>query len=256
MLLCIDAGNSGIKIALTEGVRIVARHRCDLKRNRQPSFNALFPASLRHFRAELEGAVVSSVVPGLNSRLRTQAERLTGTHPLFLGAGVKLPFSLRLTAPGRVGSDRLAAAAGAARRARQGAFIIDIGSAITVDLLSRGAFRGGIIMAGPALALLALGDRTANLPQIDFYAGKGAFPRRFNNTHSSLVLGAGIGAVGAIKEALNELARHEGRRLPIYLTGGAVPCLKERIPAGWRYDPDLVIQGLSLVWRLNRKRTE
>lgn len=251
MILCVDAGNSGIKTALVDGMNVVAFHRCALSGRKPPPFRALFPEAVLQVRHDLEGAAVSSVVPHLNARVNAHIRRLIGKRPLFISARMRLPFALAVAAPSRVGSDRLAAAAGAASRVNKGAFIVDIGSAITVDLLSRGSYQGGIIMAGPGLALSALSERTANLPKINFYDRTFILTGRFDDTRHSLLLGAGIGTIGAIKEAVSELASREGR-LPVYITGGAVPLLADRIPRSWRSDPHLIMRGLALIWRLNR----
>lgn len=251
MLLCVDAGNSSIKLGLVEGSSVLATHRIALAGSKPPSFRALFPPRFLKVREELTGVAVSSVVPPLNSRLNANLRRLTGVQPFFVSGRVTLPFKLDVTAPSRLGSDRIAAAAGAMPRVKRGAFIVDAGSAITVDLLSRKKYRGGIIMAGPELALAALSRRTANLPAIDFGARALPQPMRIDDTRPALLLGAAVGAIGAITEALNELTRIEGRRLPVYITGGALSRLQDRIPQRWRRDPHLVLSGLALIWRLN-----
>ena len=146
-------------------------------------------------------------------------------------------------------------AAGAALRVRNGAIIIDIGSAITVDLLSRGSFGGGIIMAGPGICLRGLGEHTAGLPEISLAEHQNPFSRRFDETVSSMILGAGIGALGAVKEAVGELERREGRRMTTYVTGGGATALLPRMPGGWRHRPYLVMEGLYSIWRLNNRRS-
>ncbi|MBI4721036.1 MAG: type III pantothenate kinase [Chitinivibrionia bacterium] len=251
MLLCIDGGNSRIKIALMDRGRLIAFHASPRKPRERLTCRRLMPSCLRREAKRLEGAVVATVVPELVSILASLAEEASGAAPLVVTSKVELPFAVGVRDPARVGSDRLAAAAGAAGHVKSGAIIIDIGSAITVDLLSEGIFKGGIIMAGPGLSLRALGEHTARLPMLSLPASKSPFAAGLEETAQSMVLGAGIGALGAVKEAVREIERRENRRMTVYVTGGGADRLAPRMPFGWRRRPYLVMEGLYAIWNLN-----
>jgi type III pantothenate kinase len=254
VLLCIDGGNSGIKIALVERGKVIAFRALPKRIRGQLTPRSFLPSAWRGFGREFEGAVIATVVPELVPVLMGVAGEATGRDPLLVTNRIALPFAVGVRRPSRVGSDRLAAAAGAARRVRNGAIIIDIGSAITVDLLSGGSFRGGIIMAGPGICLRGLGEYTAGLPGIALAEDQNPFSSRFDETVSSMVLGAGIGALGAVREAAGELERREGRRMTTYVTGGGAASLLPRMPGGWRHRPYLVMEGLFSIWRLNNRK--
>jgi type III pantothenate kinase len=150
----------------------------------------------------------------------------------------------------RLGIDRVCAAAGAARHGASAVVIIDVGSAITVDLVAGGAYRGGLILAGPGLSLRALGTFTEKLPSIppDLLDGR---PRRFDGTENSMITGAKLGAAGAIREAVRVLRQSLDRPPRVYMTGGAAGIVAPRLPRSWRVDPDLVQKGLYHLWRTN-----
>jgi type III pantothenate kinase len=250
MVLCVDAGNRFVKYALVSRGRLIRLGRRD---TRDP---ARLVSGMRRYAGELarvEGVVVSSVVPSLNARLARTLRGVTGRTPLFVGYRSPLPFRLAVAAPSRLGVDRICAASGAVRRGARSAVVVDVGSAVTVDLVARGVFRGGIILAGPALALHALSAHTEQLPDID-PARLLARGQRFDSTEAAMISGATVGGAGAIREAVRFVSRSLPRRPRVYLTGGGAPALVRHLPRSWRVDPDLVHKGLHELWRLEQRR--
>ena len=78
-----------------------------------------------------------------------------------------MPLAARVDEPDKVGLDRLANALAAdrLRAAERGAIVVDLGSAITVDVVSPdGAFLGGAILPGIAMSARALHEFTDLLP--------------------------------------------------------------------------------------------
>jgi len=122
--------------------------------------------------------------------------------------------------PSRVGADRISAAAGTIEPGRRDAIIVDIGSAITVDLVREGRFLGGMIMPGPRTALFALHEHAAQLPRIDYADVGDRFPENIDATEPAMVLGVSLGAAGGILEAVRWLESIEGPVDRHFLTGG------------------------------------
>jgi type III pantothenate kinase len=242
-LLCIDVGNTYVKAAVGDG-----RRWTRVAPVPTGEFGRAAPWHPRGV-AGVTAVVVSSVVPSANVRVASLSARATGLPALFVDHRWRFPFRLAVSSPPSVGIDRLCAAAGAVASGARSAIVIDVGSAITVDLVSGGAYRGGLIMAGPQLALRALGRYAEQLPDIDFSLLKRPFSRRLRGTEASMSLGAAYGAVGAIKEAVAHLCRGLPRRPQAYLTGGGSAVLRAELPASWKYRPSLVLEGLYVVGR-------
>ena len=202
MILAVDIGNSRVKCAVVDGGRIIGREalstaRCDNATTVADMIRRVATAVL-----SVERAVVSSVVPPVTVKVMRAIEDQTGGRPRLVDYKTRLPFRLAVAAPARVGADRLCAAAGALGLRRRNAVIIDAGSAITVDVVRDGVFLGGVIAAGPALALRALGDHASQLPAIDFAGLDSPFPKRMDDTLTAMTLGAGLGGVGVIRESV------------------------------------------------------
>src|SRR5688572_30389073 len=84
-----------------------------------------------------------------------------------------LPLVVSLPQPDMVGIDRLlgAVAANEVRDPARPAIVVDLGSAITVDLVAAdGAFRGGAILPGIGMSARALHEFTDLLPLIEMHA--------------------------------------------------------------------------------------
>lgn len=251
MILTVDAGNTRIKYAVVDAGGVVPLGSHSTRENVRASCARILAANPGR-AASLEGVAMASVVPSVSRSLASALRGSTGLRPLVIDHRLRLPFVLAVARPDRVGVDRLCAAAGASIPRRRGVIVIDVGSAITVDLVERRRYRGGVILAGPALALEALGAYAEQLPDIDYARVREPFPALFTGTETSMILGASRGAVGAVREAVRVLQARAGTALPKVLTGGAAASLSAGFPASWRREPHLVHAGIFRIWSMNR----
>ncbi|WP_197524701.1 type III pantothenate kinase [Botrimarina hoheduenensis] len=162
------------------------------------------------------------------------------------------PLTIDVEAPALVGADRIAAAVAAncLRLADTPVIVIDIGTAITVDLIdSKGVFQGGAILPGPTLAGAALAERTALLPKVL----PGELDRSPDpvgrNTEAALHAGLYWGAVGALRELIARQRDRLPRPPQVLLTGGAAPGFARLIGGPdytVRHVPHLTLAGIAL----------
>ena len=176
---------------------------------------------------DLLGVCFSSVRGGESAaRLGARLEQLFGAaHSPDCG------LELAVTSPETTGKDRLFAARAARELAGgRAAIVVDVGTAMTVDLVADGAFQGGAIAPGPALLARALGGGAAQLFEVEPRAGVAALGR---DTRSALEAGVVVGLRGAARALVEGLTEaHLGSDAPtIFVTGGARGLLLE--PAGF-----------------------
>jgi type III pantothenate kinase len=167
-----------------------------------------------------------------------------------------LPLIVSLPQPDRVGIDRLlgAVAVNRLRTADRAAIVIDIGSAITVDLVSpQGAFLGGAILPGIGMSARAMHEFTDQLPLLAMDELVEPPPALGKSTLEAMQSGLYWGAIGAMKELLARLAdqtgQHSGDKSPpeVYLTGGAAPSIARFVDPRATFVPHLVLGGIALV---------
>lgn len=202
-------------------------------------------------------AVIASVCPpaeqALLDALATWAERDGGEVSLTSLRADDVPLDVGVAAPDRVGIDRLVAAAAAnrLRKPTTPAIVIDIGTAITVDLVTAdGLFGGGAILPGPTLAGRALAERTAFLPEIspgDLDSSPDAVGA---NTEEALLAGLYWGTVGALRELIARQRDRLTTAPQVFLTGGASPAFARLIGGPdytVRYVSSLTLSGIALA---------
>jgi type III pantothenate kinase len=202
--------------------------------------------------------LIGSVHPQIAATLikRLQPWQFANVHVL---AATDLPLVIRTLEPTRVGIDRVlsAVAVNRLRDPRAAGIIVDMGTAVTVDLVAAdGAFEGGAIFAGPVLALRALHAGTASLPALDL-SGVAEPPLSVGkSTEQALVAGAYWGAAGAVRELVARTAEQAGGYAELFLTGGGAAGYTKIFELGGRsarYLPHLVLSGIRLVAEERRR---
>jgi type III pantothenate kinase len=269
-LLVLDRGNHSLKIALFDGSRIVGRWRDegsrpadalravadDLAREAAGAAGARMPRRDRRRLVRTIGesilfhsAAVSSVDARATDQILRSLERLGASRVLTVSSRIELPFALRVERPATVGPDRLAAAAGVVASGTREGIIVDAGTAITVDVLSRRGFLGGAIFPGSGLLLRALHDGTAALPLLRDASGAAAPPG--GSTEQAIRAGVHWGSAGAVKELVARSRRALSGDSRVWVTGGGGASLARHLGPGTRYARDLVFLGLRLLFDLN-----
>ena len=161
-----------------------------------------------------------------------------------------LPLRVEVERPDMVGVDRLldAVAANHLRQPDRPAVVVDVGTAITVDLVSAaGAFRGGSILPGIAMSARAMHAFTDLLPLLDMSELNAPPPALGTSTVPAIRSGLFWGAVGAIRQLIDQLAGDDHPQ--VILTGGAGPAVAELLGPAARHVPNLTLAGIALTVR-------
>lgn len=260
-VLLADVGNSRIKLArLDEAAPGGAAGASGL-----PAVVRRQDLDSRSFRAEnlerwLLGAapgpaviLVASVYEAAATRLEAAVAEISVTRHRPIRqrriAHVDLALDVTLPEPGRVGIDRVAAAAAArfVKPADRAAVVVDCGTAITVDMVSTaGAFLGGAILPGPLLMARALADGTSRLPAVTALGGGQVPTLPGRSTEEAIAAGIGLGIRGAVARLVAEARAALGEPAVTILTGGAAGAVADALPDALVV-PDLVLAGIALA---------
>ncbi|MGB9690398.1 type III pantothenate kinase [Thermogutta sp.] len=176
-------------------------------------------------------------------RLRRASEKV------FLLTSQEIPIPVSLPHPDRVGIDRLAAAVAAdtLRHPKHPAIVVDVGTAITVDVLSsHGSFEGGAIACGPAIAARALYEFTDLLPQIET-VWTSPPPPIGHNTQEAMAAGVFWGMVGTVRELIFRQTEHISEEPDIFVTGGGGALLASLLGGSARFVEHLTLSGIALT---------
>jgi type III pantothenate kinase len=163
-----------------------------------------------------------------------------------------IPLQISVDEPSRVGVDRLlgAVAANRLRQADRAAIIVDLGTAITVDLLDAGGtFAGGAILPGIGMSARALAEQTDALPRVAMeHLEKSPSPLG-KSTEAAIQAGLYWGAVGAIRELITMLASGMSQPPELFFTGGASQQVAQLFAqhGSVHHVPHLVLAGIAIV---------
>ena len=205
-----------------------------------------FSNELRPFLTKpLTAVVICSVVPDVLSAVVKIVKKKSGINPVVVGKNITVPIKNNYRIPSQVGQDRLVVAYAAKALYGAPAIVIDFGTAITFDVISRkGEYEGGMILPGIQLSAESLFQKTALLPRIDTIKP----PKNLigKNTQESILSGLfnGYGAMSA--GLIDAIAKEIGGNPKVIVTGGYTHLMKKFISHKIHaIDPQLIFKGLA-----------
>jgi len=253
MLLAIDAGNTNLVFALVDKGEIKARWRIATDPRRTADQYSVW----LHQLLELEGfskqdvdcVIIGTVVPRALHNLEVLSEKYFRVTPLIAGQGrAAWPMELDVDEPQNVGADRALNVIAAHSKYPGDLLVIDFGTATTFDVVSSsGAYAGGIIAPGINLSLDALVSATAKLPRIAIEApdSESVVGR---TTQNQMLIGIYWGYVAMLEGLADRIKRELGCPLTVIATGGLATLFDKHTKLFDAIEPDLTIQGLSLLY--------
>ncbi len=253
MLLAIDAGNTNTVFALVEGREIRARWRIATDPRRTADEYSVWLYQLLALeglgREDVDAVMIGTVVPRATHNLEVLASKYFGVAPHIAGQdSAAWPIALDVDEPQSVGADRALNAIAAHAKHKGDLVIVDFGTATTFDLVdSDGAYKGGIIAPGINLSIDALVSAAAKLPRIAIEAPKDDSVVG-RTTESQMLIGIYWGYVAMMEGLIARLRAEVGRPVTVIGTGGLATLFDKRTDVFDVVEPDLTIQGLSLLY--------
>jgi type III pantothenate kinase len=171
-------------------------------------------------------------------------------HVLFSKA-TQIPIKLNVDEPEAVGTDRAFAAVAAKSLRDKGepAIVVDVGTAVTVDLVDAdGVFQGGAILPGIRLMARALREYTEKLPLVDI-SGSLSQHSPGKNTRAAITLGIGAAIAGGINRLVQNYLDDCSSTPWCFLTGGGSHLIEKHLTSelSWESIPGLVLEGIRIA---------
>ncbi len=252
MILAVDVGNTNLVFALVSQGEIQARWRIATDPRRTADEYAVWLHQLLELegfsRDDIDGVIIGTVVPRALHNLEVLSEKYFRKTPLIAGQGAAAwPLQFDVDEPENVGADRALNAIAAHSKYPGDLLIIDFGTATTFDVVSSaGAYTGGIIAPGINLSLDALVSAAAKLPRIAIESpqGNSVIGR---TTQSQMLIGIYWGYVAMLEGLTERIKRELDRPVTVVATGGLATLFDRHTKVFDAIEPDLTIQGLSLL---------
>ena len=255
MLLAIEQGNTNTLFAVHDGETWLAQWRTATYSTRTADEYAVWLSQLLELAnlklTDIDGCIISSVVPQSIFHLRNLARRYLHVEPLVVGDNAELGVPVRIDKPSEAGADRLVNALGAHGKYGGPLIVIDSGTATTFDVIAAdGGFEGGVIAPGINLSMQALHEAAAKLPRIAIQRPE---RDRVVGTDTVTAMQSGVfwGYIAMIEGMIARIKAERPEQFTVVATGGVVSLFEGATEAIDHFDPDLTIRGLLEIHRRN-----
>ena len=253
MISVIDVGNTTIELGLIEDGKIILSESIATDLNRTGAEYSVLLNELLDIHDinpdNIEGCIISSVVPPLDYELKTAVKKVIKKTPLFVEPGTKTGVNLKMENPKTLGADILVGAVAVKELYSYPAIMIDMGTATTMMVLDKeGDFIGGVVMPGVGVSLNALSNNASKLPKINL-----SYPNRIINTLTDECMQSGIinGQAAMIDGVIEMMEEELGYPCTVIATGGLARVIIPHCKKAITLDNDLNLKGLEILYKKN-----
>jgi len=256
MLLGIDVGNTQMVIGMYSREKLLYHWRLSTQRDRTADEMALTIGGFFGFRGhtlrEVDGMVVSSVVPEMTFALTHMARDILKLEPLIIDQDTDTGVPILYDDPRQVGADRVVNAAAAIKKYGTPCVVVDFGTATTLDAINeKGEYLGGTIMPGVEISSDALYRSAARLSRVDLVAPPDPIGR---STSESIQSGIIFGTAGQVDRLVELFVAELGPDTQVVATGGLAEVVIGHCRTVEKWDALLTLDGLKIIYERNQGR--
>lgn len=256
VLLAMNVNNTNVTLGMfdNDSLRATWRFATDV-RKQGDEYGVLILSLLEQeglSAADVEDAVMASVVPDLEPLFEGVCRRYFQVRPLVVGAGIRTGLRILYDSPREVGADRVADAVAAIDLyGPPPLIVVDLGTAAVFDAISaKGDYLGGAIAPGLGIAAEALFQRAAKLYRVELSWPRAAIGR---NTVAAMQSGILFGYVGLVEGIVARFKKELGDEAKVIGTGGYGELVARETDVIDAVDVDLALKGLRIIYDLNRE---
>lgn len=257
MLLAIDIGNTNIKYGVFDGDNLKSSFRVSSRMSRTADEYGSVLVGLLSDRginkADIDGIIISSVIPALNYTMCHMCEYFFGISPIMVGPGVKTGLNIKADNPREVGADIIVNSVSAFKKYGGPVIVIDFGTATTFDIITEDSELLGVVIApGIKTSLEGLATKTAQLPMVELDAPKTVIGK---NTKHCMQSGIIFGFAGLVESILYRIKKEiKIDDIKVIATGGLGEIIAKEVKAINKVDRTLTLDGLKIIYEQNKER--
>ncbi|OEG00314.1 pantothenate kinase [Vulcanibacillus modesticaldus] len=256
MILVIDVGNTNIVLGVYKGQHLVEYWRVATDRNKTEDEYGMLIKQLFEYHSlsfsDIDGAIISSVVPPLIVTLEKMVKKYIKKTPLVVGPGIKTGIKINMENPKEVGADRIVNAIAAIEIYGTPLIIIDFGTATTFDYIDKnGAYQGGAIAPGIYISTEALYHKAAKLPRIELVKPPNVVAK---NTVNAMQSGIIYGFAGQVDAIVERMIKQSPNKPKVVATGGLANLIASESKTIEVVNSLLTLEGLRIIYNRNKNK--
>jgi type III pantothenate kinase len=253
MLLAIDVGNTNTVIGMFDGKKAVGFWRIRTVEDTTVDEYRIILRNLATIDGieplNIDGAIISCVVPPLTGALEELCSRALKIAPLFVGPGIKTGMPIRYDNPREVGADRIVNAVAAYEKYGGELIAVDFGTATTFDYINKaGEYEGGAIAPGVGIAAEALFHGASKLFRVELSAPSRVIAK---DTATAIQSGIVFGYASLVDGILMRMFDELGSKPKVIATGGLARVISAEAKLVNIIDDDLTMEGLRILYHRN-----
>ncbi|MEW5757894.1 MAG: type III pantothenate kinase [Candidatus Omnitrophota bacterium] len=245
MSLVIDIGNTTIHFGIFGKDKLIKNFKVETHCNASLQIIKLIK---NNFKIHPNKIIICSVVPKETIRLKKNLKQIFKINPIIVGRDLVVPIKNLYLKPKQVGQDRLVNAYAGVAFYGSPLIVVDFGTAITFDIISKNKeYLGGMILPGLNMSLEALGQKTALLPKVKLTKPKEFIGR---DTKQSILSGIVYGFSAMTDNLTERIKTKIGKNAKIIATGGNTDLVSKFSNNINVVDKNLTLKGLNLLAQL------
>lgn len=254
-----DIGNTNITFGIYQEKNLVFDWRIFTDKNKtSDEYGFTFREILKFGNIDpemIDDCIIASVVPNLMHTIPNAFRKYLHLDPFIVEEDTYLGIENAYGKPSEVGADRLVNAVCGCEKYHPPLIIVDIGTAVTFDYISKDRkYYGGAIAPGIGIASEALFLRAAKLSKVELEVPKKVIG---NNTEESIQSGLVYGYISLIDgiiERMMKESHHTKEDVTVICTGGFSSLIAKNSKYIQRIDKQLTLEGLRIIYELNKGR--
>ena len=255
MILTIDIGNTNIVVGGIDKDKTHFIERISTVRTKtelEYAIDIKLLLDIYKIKADqIEGGIISSVVPQITNIVKIAAEKILRTEVMVLAAGVKTGLNIKIDNPAQLGADLVANAVAGINNYPVPLIIIDMGTATTLSVVDeKKQYIGGMILPGPRISLDALTARASQLSGISLEAPKNIVGK---NTIECMKSGIVYSNAAAMDGMIERIEEEIGSKATVVATGGLAKSIIPHCKREVILDEELMLKGLYIIYEKNKQ---
>jgi type III pantothenate kinase len=255
VIFVFDVGNTNIVLGVYDQDELKHHWRIETNRNKtEDEYGMMIKDLFDHVDlsfTEIDGIIISSVVPPIMFSLERMCEKYFHVKPLVVGPGMKTGLNIKYENPREVGADRIVNAIAAIQEYGSPLIIVDFGTATTYCYINElKQYMGGAIAPGIGISTEALYSRAAKLPRIEIVRPDDIIGK---NTVSAMQAGILFGYVGQVEGIVQRMKAQSKDTPTVIATGGLASLIAKESNVIDIVDPFLTLKGLHIIYKRNRE---